>query len=63
MKLAEFSVKNYQFTIIIFLMVLALGISSLLNMPRGEDPPFNAPMYVVVAIYPGPAPTTWKNWW
>ncbi len=56
MKLAEFSVKNYQFTIIIFLMVLALGISSLLNMPRGEDPPFNAPMYVVVAIYPGTSP-------
>ncbi|MBV6428595.1 MAG: Multidrug resistance protein MdtC [Haliscomenobacter sp.] len=56
MKLAEFSVKNYQFTIIIFLMVLLLGLSALLNMPRGEDPPFNAPIFVVLAIYPGTSP-------
>lgn len=56
MKLAEFSVKNYQFTIIIFLMVLLLGLSSLINMPRGEDPPFNAPIFVILAVYPGTSP-------
>jgi multidrug efflux pump subunit AcrB len=56
MKIAEFSVKNYQFTIVIFIMVMALGINSLLNMPRGEDPPFNAPTFIVVSVYPGTSP-------
>ncbi len=56
MKLAAFSVKNYQFTIIIFLMVLLLGLNSLFNMPRGEDPPFNAPIFVILAVYPGTSP-------
>ncbi len=56
MKISEFSVKNWQFTIIIFAMVLAIGISSLLNMPRGEDPNFTAPTFVVIVIYPGTGP-------
>lgn len=56
MKISEFAVKNYQFTIIIFTMLLVLGLTSLLTMPRGEDPPFNAPIYTVLAIYPGANP-------
>lgn len=56
MKAAEFSVKNYQFTIILFLLVLLLGLSSLFNMPRGEDPPFNSPIFVVTAVLPGTSP-------
>ncbi len=35
---------------------MLLGINSLRNMPRGEDPPFNAPLFVIVAIYPGTSP-------
>ena len=53
MGLTSFSVKNYQFTIIIFVLALALGLNSLMNMPRGEDPPFGAPIFVVIGIYPG----------
>jgi multidrug efflux pump subunit AcrB len=56
MSLTSFSVKNYQFTIILFLLALALGVSSLINMPRGEDPPFGAPIFVVLAVYPGTSP-------
>lgn len=56
MSLTSFSVKNYQFTIIIFLLALALGISALVNMPRGEDPPFGAPIFVILAVYPGTSP-------
>lgn len=56
MKIAEFSVKNYQFTIVLFIMVMLLGLSALFNMPRGEDPVFNAPIYVVTVIYPGTSP-------
>ena len=37
-------------------MVLLLGLSALFNMPRGEDPVFHAPIYVVTVIYPGTSP-------
>ena len=57
MKFSEFFVRNSSFTLIIFLMVLILGVSSLLNMPRGEDPPFDAPIFVVLAVFPGTSPS------
>lgn len=53
MNLAQFSVKNWQFMLVLFLGVTALGINSLLNMPRGEDPEFVAPQFAVVVVYPG----------
>ena len=56
MKITEFSVKNSQFTFIIFLAVMALGIGSLLNMPRAEDPKFEAPGYSIVMVWPGAGP-------
>ncbi len=56
MKLISFSVKNYQFTIIFFLMLLGLGITALFTMPRGEDPPFNAPNFFIISVYPGTSP-------
>ena len=56
MKIVSFSVRNYPFTLILFLLALFLGLNALLNMPRGEDPPFQAPIFVVLAIYPGASP-------
>lgn len=56
MKIAEFSVKNSQFTFIVFLAVMALGIGSLLNMPRAEDPKFEAPGFTIIMLYPGAGP-------
>lgn len=53
MNLSEFSVKNWQFMLVFFLGVAALGINSLVNMPRGEDPEFTAPSFAVAVIYPG----------
>ncbi|MFD2572555.1 efflux RND transporter permease subunit [Spirosoma soli] len=53
MNLAQFSVKNWQFMLVLFLGVAALGVNSLLNMPRGEDPEFTAPQFAVVVVYPG----------
>lgn len=57
MKLTEFSVKNYQFTLIIFVALVAMGLNSLFNMPRGEDPDFSAPQFAIVIVYPGTSPT------
>jgi multidrug efflux pump subunit AcrB len=56
MKIVDFSVRNYQFTIVMFVLALALGIDSLLNMPRGEDPNLKVPTYTIIAVYPGTSP-------
>ena len=53
MNLSEFSVKNWQFMLVLFVGVVALGLNSLLNMPRGEDPEFFAPTFAVIYVYPG----------
>ena len=56
MKITDFAVKNYQFTLIVFVMMIAIGVNSLLHMPRGEDPDFQAPQFNAVVIYPGTSP-------
>jgi multidrug efflux pump subunit AcrB len=56
MKIAEYAVKNYQFTLIMFLMAVALGVTTLFNMPRSEDPEIEAPQYAIVVVYPGTSP-------
>ena len=56
MKITDFSVKNYPFTLIVFVMLAAIGVNSLLNMPRGEDPDTNAPQFSAIVIYPGTSP-------
>ncbi len=56
MRIAEFSVKNYQFTLIIFALLLVMGLNSLINMPRGEDPESESPSYSIVVVYPGTSP-------
>jgi multidrug efflux pump subunit AcrB len=53
MNISEFSVKNWQFMLVMFIGVVALGLNSLFNMPRGEDPEFTAPSFAVVYVYPG----------
>lgn len=56
MKISDYAVKNYQFTLVIFLMIIALGVTTILNMPRSEDPELNAPQYPIVVVYPGTSP-------
>jgi len=53
MKITSSAVKNYQFTLVIFLCLVALGISSFRNMPRSEDPALKIPAYNIVVVYPG----------
>jgi multidrug efflux pump subunit AcrB len=57
MRLTELSVRRWQLTVLAFLMLVALGVSSWLTIPRAEDPTFPAPIYTVVAVYPGAGPT------
>jgi len=57
MKITELAVKNYQFTIVIFLLLVALGIYSFLKIPQAEDPEFPISIFPVIAIYPGASPS------
>lgn len=56
MDLTKFSVKNYQFTLVLFLMVAVVGVATMLTMPRAEDPQINPPTYPIVVVYPGTSP-------
>ncbi len=56
MNLSEFSVKNWQFMLVMFVGVVALGLNSLFTMPRSEDPTFEAPTFIISVIYPGTDP-------
>jgi len=56
MDISKYAVKNYQFTLIMVLMVIAVGISTMLTMPRSEDPDMKSPHFPVVVIYPGTSP-------
>lgn len=49
----RFAVDNYRFTLVVFLAVLAMGIATLLGMPRSEDPEIQSPQFAVVVVYPG----------
>jgi multidrug efflux pump subunit AcrB len=56
MRISNFAVKNYQFTLVIFLMTIALGVTTFFNMPRSEDPATNSPQFPVIVVYPGTSP-------
>jgi len=56
MKLTNFSVKNYQFTLVMFIMIAVVGAVTLFTMPRSEDPSIHPPQYLVTVIYPGTSP-------
>lgn len=56
MNIAAFSVKNSQLMLVLFVMAIALGVNTLFTMPRAEDPEMEAPMFPIVAVYPGTSP-------
>jgi multidrug efflux pump subunit AcrB len=56
MKISELAVKNYQFTIVLFLLLVSLGVYSYLKIPQAEDPEFPLAIYPIFAVYPGASP-------
>jgi CzcA family heavy metal efflux pump len=56
MSFLEFPIRRYQFTLVAFAMLVALGVSSFLNIPRQEDPYFPVSIYQIIAAYPGAEP-------
>jgi len=56
MKLTSFFVRNGQLTLVLLLMVIVVSVTTILNMPRAEDPELNPPQFPIVIIYPGTSP-------
>jgi len=56
MRIWEFSVRQWQFTLLLFGLLIAVGLNSYLNIPRSEDPEFHVPIPTIVAVYPGADP-------
>ncbi|WEK33420.1 MAG: efflux RND transporter permease subunit [Candidatus Pseudobacter hemicellulosilyticus] len=56
MDISKAAVKNSQFTFIMMVMVIVVGISTIFSMPRAEDPETHPPFFPIVAIYPGTSP-------
>src|SRR6187455_3620177 len=52
----EFPIRRYQFTLVAFLCLVALGGFAFNKVPREEDPYFKIPGYTIAAIYPGADP-------
>lgn len=56
MKLPRLAIENYQFTLMIFLVLVVSGVASFLRMPRMENPQIYISGGSVIAIYPGAHP-------
>ena len=56
MTFLEFPIKRYQFTLVAFALLVALGLASWSSIPRQEDPYFPLSVYTITAIYPGAEP-------
>ncbi len=54
--LTRLTLKNYQITLAVFLMIALLGVNAFINMPRSEDPPLSGAFFYAVAVYPGASP-------
>ncbi|MFA8450077.1 MAG: efflux RND transporter permease subunit [Bacteroidales bacterium] len=56
MRLPRLAIENIQFTIIVFVVLLILGLNSFFSMPRSEDPPVDGGGCSIIVVYPGANP-------
>ena len=56
MQLLEFPIRRYQFTLVAFLCLVALGMYAFVSIPREEDPYIKLPAFIISAVYPGADP-------
>ena len=56
MSLWSFSVKRWQFTLVVFALLVATGLWALSSIPRSEDPSLKFPGSLVIVQYPGADP-------
>ncbi len=56
MKITETAVRNHQFTIVVFVMLIVVGVYAYLKIPQAEDPDLPMPIVPVTILYPGASP-------
>ncbi len=56
MQLPALAIRNHQFTTVLFLLLVMLGIVSFFTMPRSEDPQFDFSAAVIKVVSPGTIP-------
>jgi multidrug efflux pump subunit AcrB len=56
MSLWSFAVRRWQFTLVVFALLIATGLWALSAIPRAEDPSLKFPGSLVVVHYPGADP-------
>ncbi|MEH6451243.1 MAG: efflux RND transporter permease subunit, partial [Oleispira sp.] len=56
MQLPALAIRNHQFTWVVFLLLVVLGIVSFFTMPRSEDPQFDFSAAVIKVVNPGTTP-------
>ncbi len=56
MSLWAFSVRRWQFTLVVFALLIATGLWALSAIPRAEDPTLKFPGSLVLVNYPGADP-------
>ena len=61
MSIARFAVEKFQFTLVVFALLIAIGIFSFQKIPRAEDPSFPIPVVSVVVVYPGADPADMES--
>jgi len=52
----SFSVRHWQFTLVVFALLAAMGLAAWRDIPRAEDPSLTFPGASVVVAYPGADP-------
>ena len=53
MHIAEFAIRRWQLTLVLFTLLCALGFSAFQQVPRAVDPHFSMPIVSIVALQPG----------
>lgn len=53
MSIWAFAVRRWQFTLVMFALLIALGLASFANIPRSEDPSFPFPSATITLVWPG----------
>jgi multidrug efflux pump subunit AcrB len=61
MNFIEAALKYKHLTLSVLLMLFAIGVNSLLDMPRREDPKVTIRQGLVIALFPGAKPVQVEN--
>lgn len=56
MNIPRLSIKNREFTYVVFIFLTIIGIRSFLTIPQREDPAIDVPGSFIKVIYPGASP-------